>query len=183
MQQLELVHASLQRRDIVEKVHARAEKVHARCRSKSLGNFFTIREVLKQYHPMALRWFLLNSQYRAPINYTTQALDEASDRLYYIYSTLQATHDALVAAGAALSVTRNSSTGRSIPLLPSSRHNSTDGHLPTTALIADISCQGISPEHSHDLSCMCRRRATHGGHVPRACYERSVDWGAAGSLR
>jgi cysteinyl-tRNA synthetase len=37
--------------------------------SKSVGNFFTIREVLNRYHPMALRWLLLGTQYRAPINY------------------------------------------------------------------------------------------------------------------
>lgn len=46
--------------------------------SKSLGNFFTIREVLKQYHPAALRWFLVNTQYRQPVNYTQRALEEAS---------------------------------------------------------------------------------------------------------
>lgn len=46
--------------------------------SKSLGNFFTIREVLGQYHPAALRWFLVNTQYRQPINYTQRALEEVS---------------------------------------------------------------------------------------------------------
>lgn len=44
--------------------------------SKSLGNFFTIREVLARYHPAALRWFLVGSQYRAPVNYTLRALEE-----------------------------------------------------------------------------------------------------------
>lgn len=38
--------------------------------SKSLGNFFTIRDVLQRYHPMALRWLLLGTHYRAPINYS-----------------------------------------------------------------------------------------------------------------
>lgn len=56
--------------------------------SKSLGNFFTIREVTAQYHPRALRWFLVNTQYRQPINYTQRALEEASDRVYYLYQTL-----------------------------------------------------------------------------------------------
>lgn len=58
------------------------------CRSKSLGNFFTIRDVLKQYHPLAVRWFLLTAQYRQPINYTQAALEDASARLYYIVETL-----------------------------------------------------------------------------------------------
>ena len=44
--------------------------------SKSLGNFFTIREVLGRYAPAALRWFLVGSQYRQPVNYTLRALEE-----------------------------------------------------------------------------------------------------------
>ncbi len=44
--------------------------------SKSLGNFFTIRDVAQRYHPAALRWFLVNTQYRQPINYTQRALEE-----------------------------------------------------------------------------------------------------------
>ncbi len=44
--------------------------------SKSLGNFFTIRDVIQQYHPFVLRWFLLSSGYRAPINYTQRGLEE-----------------------------------------------------------------------------------------------------------
>ena len=44
--------------------------------SKSLGNFFTIRDVIQQYHPAALRWFLVGTQYRQPINYTQRALEE-----------------------------------------------------------------------------------------------------------
>ena len=44
--------------------------------SKSLGNFFTIRDVVARYHPAALRWFLVNTQYRQPINYTQRALEE-----------------------------------------------------------------------------------------------------------
>lgn len=57
--------------------------------SKSLGNFFTIREVLEVYHPIALRFLLLNTQYRAPINYSQRGLEEASDRIYYLYQTWQ----------------------------------------------------------------------------------------------
>lgn len=75
-------------------VNVDAEKM-----SKSLGNFFTIRDVLKSYHPMALRWFLLNTQYRQPVNYTQRALDEASDRAYYVYQTLGDIGDALSAGG------------------------------------------------------------------------------------
>lgn len=54
------------------------------------------RDVLQQYHPLALRWFLVTTHYRAAINYTQRALEEASDRIYYIYQTL-ADADAAVA--------------------------------------------------------------------------------------
>lgn len=67
--------------------------------SKSLGNFFTIRDVTAQYHPLVLRWFLLNTQYRQAINYSQSALDEATERLYYVYQTMLDTSRALTAAG------------------------------------------------------------------------------------
>ncbi|KAJ4958724.1 hypothetical protein NE237_025835 [Protea cynaroides] len=56
--------------------------------SKSLGNFFTIRQVIDLYHPLALRLFLMGTHYRSPINYSDSQLESASDRLFYIYQTL-----------------------------------------------------------------------------------------------
>ena len=53
--------------------------------SKSLGNFFTLRDVLAQVKPEALRFFLASSHYRSPIDYSDQSLTEAKaglDRLY-----------------------------------------------------------------------------------------------------
>jgi cysteinyl-tRNA synthetase len=53
--------------------------------SKSLDNFFTIREVLKEYDAQVLRYFLLASHYRSPVNYSIEALTQAKsalDRLY-----------------------------------------------------------------------------------------------------
>ena len=67
---------------------------------RSLGNFFTIRDVLARYAPTALRLMLLGTQYRAAINYTQRALEEASDRAYYIYQTM-ADIDAAVATAPA----------------------------------------------------------------------------------
>ncbi|MCO5561954.1 hypothetical protein L7F22_015580 [Adiantum nelumboides] len=57
--------------------------------SKSLGNFFTIREVLEKYHPAAIRLFLIGTHYRSPINYSNYQLEKASDRAYYLYQTLE----------------------------------------------------------------------------------------------
>lgn len=56
--------------------------------SKSLGNFFTIKEVLRKYHSLALRWFLVGTHYRSAINYTQRALEEASERSFYLYQTM-----------------------------------------------------------------------------------------------
>ncbi|KAL5786022.1 hypothetical protein ACOSQ2_008414 [Xanthoceras sorbifolium] len=57
--------------------------------SKSLGNFFTIRQVIELYHPLALRLFLIGTHYRSPINYSVGQLDSASERIFYIYQTLK----------------------------------------------------------------------------------------------
>ncbi|KAE8637532.1 hypothetical protein CSA_022906, partial [Cucumis sativus] len=53
--------------------------------SKSLGNFFTIRQITERYHPLVLRHFLISAHYRSPLNYTVSQLDSASDTVYYIY--------------------------------------------------------------------------------------------------
>ncbi len=57
--------------------------------SKSLGNFFTIRDVLATFDPEAVRVFLLGTHYRNPINYSDAVLVEAEKRLVYLYETLQ----------------------------------------------------------------------------------------------
>lgn len=57
--------------------------------SKSLGNFFTIREVLKKYDPEVVRYFILNSHYRSPLNYSDQHLDSAKASLTTLYTALR----------------------------------------------------------------------------------------------
>ena len=57
--------------------------------SKSLGNFFTIRDVLESYSPEAVRYFLLSSHYRSPLNYSTESLDGAIAGLDRLYNTLR----------------------------------------------------------------------------------------------
>jgi cysteinyl-tRNA synthetase len=56
--------------------------------SKSLGNFFTIREVIAKFDAEVMRLFLLGTQYRNPINYSDAILQEAERRLRYLYKTL-----------------------------------------------------------------------------------------------
>lgn len=62
--------------------------------SKSLGNFFTIRDVLKSYSAEAVRYFLLSSHYRSPLNYSTESLDGAIAGLDRLYNTLRSLPEA-----------------------------------------------------------------------------------------
>jgi cysteinyl-tRNA synthetase len=57
--------------------------------SKSLGNFFTVREILARYRPEAVRFFILNSHYRSPLNYCDENLDEAHAALTRLYTALR----------------------------------------------------------------------------------------------
>src|SRR6185369_10270011 len=57
---------------------------------KSLGNFFTIREVLDKYDPETLRFLILSAHYRSPIDFSDQNLNEARAGLERIYSCLAA---------------------------------------------------------------------------------------------
>jgi len=61
--------------------------------SKSLGNFFTIKEVLKKYQPEVVRFFILSSHYRSPLNYSTDNLDEAKSALTRLYTALRDTEE------------------------------------------------------------------------------------------
>ncbi len=60
--------------------------------SKSLGNFFTVREVLALYRPEVVRFFILNSHYRSPLNYSDEHLDEANAALTRLYTALRGLH-------------------------------------------------------------------------------------------
>ena len=57
--------------------------------SKSLGNFFTIREVLGKYVPEVVRFFILRAHYRSPLNYSDKHLDDAKAALTRLYTALR----------------------------------------------------------------------------------------------
>ncbi len=63
--------------------------------SKSLGNFFTVRDILKTCKPETVRFFILNSHYRSPLNYSSENLEEAETALTRLYNALRG----LVATG------------------------------------------------------------------------------------
>ena len=62
--------------------------------SKSLGNFFTIREVLKLYDAEVVRFFLVRAHYRSPISYSAANLEDAKLALSRLYTALRKTHSA-----------------------------------------------------------------------------------------
>ncbi|HOW61061.1 MAG TPA: cysteine--tRNA ligase [Candidatus Contendobacter sp.] len=57
--------------------------------SKSLGNFFTVREVLQRYAPEVVRLFILTSHYRGPLNYADENLEHAKSSLTRLYTALR----------------------------------------------------------------------------------------------
>ncbi|MFC7410534.1 cysteine--tRNA ligase [Hydrogenophaga atypica] len=58
--------------------------------SKSLGNFFTIRDVLEKYDAETIRFFVARAHYRSPLNYSDVHLDDARSGLKRLYTTLDA---------------------------------------------------------------------------------------------
>jgi len=57
--------------------------------SKSLGNFFTVREILKQYRAEDVRYFILASHYRSPLNYSQENLENGKAALTRLYTALR----------------------------------------------------------------------------------------------
>jgi cysteinyl-tRNA synthetase len=78
-------------------VHNGFVRVNSEKMSKSLGNFFTIQDILQQYHPEVLRLFLLQSHYRSPVDFSDAALNEARQGMNRFYATLKALKE--IAAG------------------------------------------------------------------------------------
>ncbi|CBV42241.1 cysteine--tRNA ligase [Halomonas elongata] len=69
-------------------MHAGAVRVQHEKMSKSLGNFFTIREVLEHHDPEVVRYLLVASHYRSPINYAPDSLADARKSLERFYNAL-----------------------------------------------------------------------------------------------
>ncbi|KAL6208370.1 hypothetical protein ACLB2K_019320 [Fragaria x ananassa] len=80
--------AACKQSDISYWIHNGFVTIDSEKMSKSLGNFFTIRQVIDAYHPLALRLFLLGSHYLSPINYSDVQLESTSERIFYIFQTL-----------------------------------------------------------------------------------------------
>jgi cysteinyl-tRNA synthetase len=57
--------------------------------SKSLGNFITIREILRDYDPEVFRFFVLSTHYRSPIDFSESALQQSENSLHRIYKLIE----------------------------------------------------------------------------------------------
>ncbi len=100
--------------------------------SKSLGNFFTVREVLEWVRdPEVVRYLMVNSQYRGPINYSPESLDQADAALERLYLALRGVPSPL------------SVTGGSVPLPPAAR-----SPLPNAGEVARSAGEGGAGEGS-----------------------------------
>ena len=71
-------------------MHAGFINIDGEKMSKSLGNFFTIRDVIEKFHPEVVRYFIVSSHYRSPVNYSDVALKEAKNTLSRFYHSFKA---------------------------------------------------------------------------------------------
>ncbi|MDP2713977.1 cysteine--tRNA ligase [Rheinheimera sp.] len=70
-------------------IHTGMVQVDKEKMSKSLGNFFTVKDVLAEYNAEAVRYFLLSSQYRSQLNYSAENLTQAHAALGRLYTALR----------------------------------------------------------------------------------------------
>ncbi len=69
---------------------------------KSLGNFITLKDAFRKYHPLAIRYFVLTSHYRSPLDFSEDAIEAAAKGLERIHNAVRAVREALASpAGAA----------------------------------------------------------------------------------
>ena len=70
-------------------VHTGMVQVDNEKMSKSLGNFFTLRDVLQEHHPETLRFFLMSAHYRSQLSYSQDNIDQAQAALERLYTALR----------------------------------------------------------------------------------------------
>ena len=120
-------------------VHNGFVRVNSEKMSKSLGNFFTIRDILQQYHPEVLRFFLLQSHYRSPVDFSDSALNEARQGMNRIYSMLKALKEEAGGNGAeAVSTERDKETAVQLEILPKHFAESMDDDFNTARAIGHL---------------------------------------------
>ena len=154
-------------------IHNGFVNINSEKMSKSLGNFLMIKDILRTYHPEAVRLFLLSNHYRSPVDFTDQAIKEASSALDKIYTLLErfaSTFGELPAADDAATETETNGT----EFWPSFCHAMDDdfntaqgmGVLFDAVRQANrlLDASALAPSATKDIHAICRD-ILHIGHV------------------
>jgi cysteinyl-tRNA synthetase len=134
--------------------------------SKSLGNFLTIKEILKAFHPEVVRFFLLSRHYRSPIDYSIEGMEEAHQNLVRFYQTLAGIDEVLgKAAGTGKQKGKSASEGKAAlqkaKAFIKSFEEAMDDDFNTAAALAPLF------ELSHDLNRMLQDPSAQGAEILR----------------
>lgn len=130
-------------------MHAGAVRVDGEKMSKSLGNFFTIRDVLEKYHPEVVRFLLVSSHYRSPINYAEDNLVEARAGLERFYGALRSYSEV---EPIALEHMQNSAYYRAFVDAMSDDFNTRVALAGMYDLVRDLNNAKGEPEHAKNLA-------------------------------
>ena len=128
--------------------------------SKSLGNFLTIKEILKDHHPEVVRLFLLSRHYRSPIDYSSQGMEEARQNLERFYQVLGGIDELLHAEGEGIAEKKGFSpkekkTFQKVEGFTSEFEKAMDDDFNTAAALAPLF------ELSHDLNRIVQSPSAH----------------------
>jgi cysteinyl-tRNA synthetase len=132
--------------------------------SKSLGNFLTIKEILKGYHPEVARLFLLSRHYRSPVDFSSQGMEEGRGNLERFYQTLAGIDEAIAQGKTAGSVPEGLSPEemsiyRRAEEFPNQFEDAMDDDFNTAVAIAALF------ELSHDLNRLLQNPTPHAPQV------------------
>jgi len=123
--------------------------------SKSLGNFVTIRDILQKYEGEAIRFYLLTSQYRQPLQYSEDALAKAHERLLRLYSALRGVEAESVENSAPVE-TWKSEQGRRFQAAMSNDFDTVNAISAMTELSKELLQFQAQPERSGNASELAR---------------------------
>lgn len=131
--------------------------------SKSLGNILTIKEILRSYHPEAVRLFLLSRHYRSPIDYSAEGMQEAQKNLIRFYQTLAGIDEAMQKTGEEQkkAATPNATTSKKINAFIRGFEQAMDEDFNTAAALAYIF------ELSHELNKILQAPVADAGEILR----------------
>ena len=93
-------------------IHNGFVRINSEKMSKSLGNIFTIKDILNRYHPEAVRLFMLQSHYKSPVDFSDGALAESRTGMDRFYTALKAIKDLLTGCDSFSEITIDDLSGK-----------------------------------------------------------------------